>query len=133
MAEADVVVRIEDTAFVIECKSRRATKTDTCVTFEDASARVRAVGAWAAQVRRTAEFFAQHPVGPIHAVPTDIRWIVPIVCSEGLEIDWLQPESAYLVPREVSIFMRADELVQFLLSTQWRAAESRAYQYRVRR
>ena len=69
----------------------------------DVIGRSRDVRAWVTQVRRTARLLAEHPIGGSDEVPTDIKWIVPIVCSEGLEVDWLQPEDAYLVPKKVSI------------------------------
>ncbi len=88
IVEADVVVRVGDTAFVIECKSRRYSKTDDCVTLDQALRRYRDVTSWAAQARRTAEYLAAHPHGPNHDVPASIDWLIPVVCSQSLEVDW---------------------------------------------
>jgi Holliday junction resolvase-like predicted endonuclease len=133
IGEADVVARVGDTAFVIECKSRRASKTDDCVTLDEALRRSRDVMTWARQARRTAEYLATHPRGPNHEVPADIDWIIPIVCSQLLEADWHEPAESYLLPGEITIFMTPIEIREFIAGDRWRSEGARKWQYRVTR
>jgi Holliday junction resolvase-like predicted endonuclease len=131
VGEADVVVRLGDTAFVIECKSRRANRIDDCLTLDEARARARKVQEWASQARRTALHLATHPNGDGYEVPVGIDWLVPIVCSQLLEIDWDDSPESYLVPGAVSIFMRPKEVLDFISGDTWRLESARSWQYRV--
>jgi hypothetical protein len=133
LGEADVVVGVDDTAFLIECKSRRHTSTDACMTLEEALRRRRDVASWAQQARRAAEYVAAHPVGPSHRVPDHIQWVVPLVCSPILEVDWDPSGASDLIPGEVSMVMRPAEVVELIRGERWRSTADRAWQVRVQR
>lgn len=119
IGQADVVVRCEDTAFVIECKSRRDRSTDELDSYAAAQKRYRDVGDWARQVRQLARYLADNPVRGKRRVPADVRFIVPIVCSPNRETVWQDGPEVFLVPDEVPIVMTPVDLGDFIRSRRW--------------
>ena len=119
VGEADVVVQVKDTAFLIECKSYRHRGTDDCISFAEASHRTRGIVAWVHQVHSTARYVAEHPRGRKHQVPSKVCWIVPLVCSATIEVVFQDDPEMFLVEDEVPITMTPPEILAFIQSGRW--------------
>ena len=131
VGEADVVVRVDDTAFLLECKSRRVRNIDDCFSYGEAVRRLRPIREWTKQVRHIAEYLATHPIGKNYEVPSYIKWIVPIICSTYVELTDIADVSIYLVKDEIPITMTPREVLEFIQARLWKRNRVRVTQYKV--
>jgi tetratricopeptide (TPR) repeat protein len=131
VGEADVVVQVKDTAFLIECKSYRYRGTDDCLSFAEASRRTRGIPTWVNQVRATAKYLAEHPKGRKHQVPSHVRWIVPVICSTATEVIFQDNPAMFIVEDELPITMTPPEILAFIQSGRWESDRNRVTQYPV--
>jgi hypothetical protein len=87
-AEADVYVAKGDTLFLIDCKacgvSRRYLKGEAL----DVRRRWHKVLTWLAESDARAAKVALHPTGANYAIGSEIKYLVPIVCSSMPEYFW---------------------------------------------
>lgn len=131
VAEADVVVRIDDTAFIVECKSRRTRRLGACVTREEARSQRRPYIKWAQQARRTAVEFAQSPSGRGPQVPDGVDWLVPVVCTPHLEL--LPATSEAMLAPGRPMVMTPGQAAEFLVGRSWSGVASPIERYPIER